>query len=67
MKRNVGGVDKLIRILLAMVVMGVGFYDPDYWWTIAIGVFILMTAIGSLCLLYSALGISTCASESCES
>ncbi len=65
MKRNVGGTDQLIRILLAMVIMAVGFYNPDYWWTFIIGVTILMSAIGSLCLLYSILGISTCTSENC--
>jgi hypothetical protein len=66
MKRNVGGTDQLIRILLAMVIMAVGFYNPDYWWTFIIGVTILMSAIGSLCLLYSILGISTCTSENCK-
>jgi hypothetical protein len=66
MKRNVGGTDQLVRILLAMAVMGVGFYNPSYWWTFIIGVAILMTAIGSLCLLYSLLGISTCQTENCK-
>jgi hypothetical protein len=66
MKRNVGGTDQLIRILLAMAIMAVGFYNPDYWWTFIIGVTILMSAIGSLCLLYSVLGISTCTSENCK-
>lgn len=67
MKKNIGATDRLIRILLAMSVMAVGFYNPDYWWTFIIGVIILMTAIGSLCLLYSVLGVSTCRSENCES
>ncbi len=66
MKRNVGATDQLIRILLAMCIMAVGFYNPDYWWTFIIGVIILMTGIGSLCLLYSILGISTCHSENCK-
>jgi hypothetical protein len=66
MKRNVGGYDQLIRIILAMAIMSVGFYNPSYWWTFIVGVIILMTAIGSLCLLYSVLGISTCSNENCK-
>jgi hypothetical protein len=66
MKKNVGTTDQLIRILLAMAVMAVGFYNPSYWWTFIIGVIILLTGIGSLCLLYSILGISTCDSENCK-
>jgi hypothetical protein len=49
-----------------MAIMAVGFYNPDYWWTFIIGVIMLMTGIGSLCLLYSLLGISTCHSEKCK-
>jgi hypothetical protein len=67
MKKNVGSTDKLIRIILSMAIMAVGFYDPHYWWMIAVGLIPLITAIGSLCLLYSILGISTCHSDTCDS
>jgi hypothetical protein len=67
MSKNVGGIDKLIRVILAMAIMAVGFYDPEYWWTFIIGVILLITAIASLCPLYSLLGFSTCHNENCDS
>jgi hypothetical protein len=66
MTKNVGGIDKLIRILLAMVIMAVGFYDPDYWWLIMVGLIPLLTAIFSRCPLYYVFGISTCRSDTCD-
>ncbi|MBL7004933.1 MAG: DUF2892 domain-containing protein [Gammaproteobacteria bacterium] len=60
MKKTVGGTDKLIRIILSMMVMGYGFYDPSFWWLFIPGVILLFTAISSICPLYSLLGVSTC-------
>ena len=66
MNKNVGGIDKLLRILVSMAIMAVGFYNPEYWWTFVVGVILLLTAIFALCPLYSVLGISTCRTDSCD-
>ncbi|MFN4063673.1 DUF2892 domain-containing protein [Azoarcus communis] len=59
MKANVGGIDKILRIvagvvLLALAIMGVG--AP---WTF-IGIVPLATGLMGWCPLYPLLGLSTC-------
>lgn len=65
MINNVGGSDKLLRIILSMVIMGAGFYIPSWWGLL--GLFPLFTAIGAWCPLYSIIGLSTCPSGDCDS
>ncbi len=64
MKQNVGGTDKLIRILLSMVIMGAGFYIPSWWGLL--GLIPLLTAIGAWCPLYALTGMSTCKADNCD-
>lgn len=66
MNSNVGGLDKLFRILLAMIVMGIGFYDPSKWWLFVIGIVPLLTGIFSFCPLYKIFGFSTCNKDNCD-
>jgi hypothetical protein len=66
MAKNIGGIDKAIRILLAMVTTGMGFYNPDYWWVFMLGFYPLFTAIYSFSPGYAWMGISTCQTESCD-
>ncbi len=66
MKQNVGGTDKLIRIILSMVIMGAGFYIPSWWGLL--GLVPLFTALGAWCPLYAVANISTChSSGNCDS
>ncbi|MBL7759554.1 MAG: DUF2892 domain-containing protein [Sediminibacterium sp.] len=64
MKKNVGSLDKAIRVLLALLV-GVLYFTGAIEGTIAIvllvlaGIFIL-TSVISFCPLYLPFGISTC-------
>ncbi len=64
MKKNVGNVDKTIRIILGIgiIVMGIGFQS----WLGIIGVIPLITGIIGYCPLYSIFGISTCKISSGE-
>ncbi|MBL7000808.1 MAG: DUF2892 domain-containing protein [Gammaproteobacteria bacterium] len=65
MKDNVGGIDKLFRIVLSMALLGAGFYIPSWWGLL--GLIPLFTALGSLCPVYSLFGISTCHANDCDS
>ena len=61
MTRNVGTIDRVIRIvlgiaLLAMVVIA----DAPWRWIGLVGIVPLLTALAGTCPLYSLLGLSTC-------
>ena len=64
MKKTVGSVDKVIRIILGLFLLIIAF-ALSVWQTlkvilIVVGVIALLTAITSICPLYSLLGINTC-------
>lgn len=64
MKKTVGSVDKVIRIILGLFLLIIAF-AVSVWQTlkvilIVVGVIALLTAITSICPLYSLLGINTC-------
>jgi hypothetical protein len=64
MRKNVGGLDRIVRIVLGLVLIAyaipVGF--PHTGWNAVgwIGVIPLLTALMGSCPLYSIIGISTC-------
>lgn len=58
MKKNVGKVDKTIRIILGVLIGAAGFYF-NTWWGL-IGLIPLLTGIFGTCGLYIPFGISTC-------
>lgn len=58
MTTNVGGVDKLIRIILGLGIIGAGVYYQSWWG--AIGAIPLLTAFIGFCPAYPLFGISTC-------
>lgn len=57
-KKNVGNVDRVIRIVLGIGMIGAGIYYGS--WLGAIGAVPLLTGIFGTCGLYSLFGISTC-------
>jgi hypothetical protein len=57
MKRNLGETDKVIRIILSIIIGGIGIYFQSWWGLLA---FIpLITAFINFCPLYSIFGVST--------
>lgn len=58
MKKNVGKTDKIVRIVIGVVILAVGYYFRSWWGLIGI-VPILTAAIG-WCPAYLPFGISTC-------
>lgn len=58
MKKNVGGIDRGIRIVLGIIIIALGVYLKN--WLGIIGVILLLTGLFSYCGLYQLLGINTC-------
>ncbi len=62
MTKNVGTVDRIIRIALGLALIA-GFFlnaDAGWRWLYLIGLVPLMTGLAGSCGLYSLIGISTC-------
>jgi hypothetical protein len=57
MTRNVGGWDRWFRIVLGLVVIGVGIYFKSWWG--ALGAIPLLTGLVRWCPLYLPFGTST--------
>ncbi len=61
-KTNVGGIDRVLRIVVGLALIAGFFLNPDatYRWAYLLGIIPLATGLLSTCPLYSILGISTC-------
>ncbi|WP_214000620.1 DUF2892 domain-containing protein [Arsukibacterium sp.] len=59
MKSNVGGIDKVIRIIAGVVLIALAATGTIGLWG-WIGVVPLLTGLFNFCPLYSVLGIKTC-------
>ncbi len=57
MKKNVGSVDKIIRIILGVVIIAYGVIESSWWGLI--GLVPLLTAFMGFCPLYAPFKIST--------
>ncbi|MGE6741636.1 YgaP family membrane protein [Allorhizobium pseudoryzae] len=60
--KNVGSIDRLLRIVAGIVLLSLFFIFPDASWRYVtlIGVVPLLTGLMSSCPLYSLFGLSTC-------
>lgn len=58
MKKNVGSVDAIIRIVIGIVILVLGIIYNSWWGLI--GLIPLGTALSGRCLLYLPFGITTC-------
>lgn len=59
MNCNVGGVDRMLRIIAGLVILALGAVGPLGWWGL-IGLVPLATGLMRYCPAYSILGIRTC-------
>ncbi len=57
MQKNVGQIDKIIRIVIGVAVIAVGVINQSWWG--AVGLVPLLTAFIGFCPLYTVLKIST--------
>ena len=58
MKPNVGGIDRILRIIAGIAILGAGFYFNSWWGLVGIGP--LLTATFRFCPAYLPFGLSTC-------
>ncbi|MCU0798954.1 MAG: DUF2892 domain-containing protein [Candidatus Thermoplasmatota archaeon] len=58
-KKNMGAVDRIVRLVIGIVLVAVGLLTP-YWWIALISIVPFATAVFSFCPLYSLIGIRTC-------
>lgn len=61
MKPNVGSIDRIIRIIVGLGLLGAGCYFKNWWGLV--GLVPLLTAFVRFCPAYLPFGLSTCATE----
>ncbi|PJO79177.1 DUF2892 domain-containing protein [Neisseria brasiliensis] len=59
MKRNVGGIDRAIRIIVGLALIIAAATGTIGWWG-WLGVLVLASGVFSFCGLYTLLGVNTC-------
>lgn len=59
MKLNVGGIDRILRILVGLVLIGLALAGVIGWWGY-LGVMPLATGLFRFCPAYGLLGMNTC-------
>lgn len=61
MKKNVGTVDRAVRVVVGAALIVAGIVQGGAWWAAAVfGAVLIGTAVTSFCGLYTLLGINTC-------
>lgn len=61
MKPNVGSVDRVLRVLVGLAVLAVGYHYQSWWGLL--GLVPLLTALVGICPAYLPFGLSTCRRE----
>ncbi|MCL2524385.1 MAG: DUF2892 domain-containing protein [Betaproteobacteria bacterium] len=59
MKSNVGGIDRILRVVLGIVLIALAASGIVGWWG-WLGAIPLLTGLARFCPLYPLLGINTC-------
>jgi hypothetical protein len=59
MKTNIGTIDRIVRIIVGLGLLGAGYYFKSWWGLLGLGP--IFTAIVRICPAYLPFGISTCA------
>lgn len=58
MKQNVGGIERAIRIVLGLAIIGAGVMYANWWG--AVGAVLVVTGLIGWCPPYAIMGVSTC-------
>jgi hypothetical protein len=61
MKTNIGSIDRVLRILLGLGILGAGYYFKS-WWAL-VGLLPLLTAFVRFCPAYVPFGLNTCGTK----
>ncbi len=62
MKKNIGNVERGVRIAAGLLILSLAFWGPQSPWAY-LGIIPLMTGLTGWCPPYALLGISTCKKE----
>jgi hypothetical protein len=57
MKKNVGGVDRIVRIVIGVILLAIGLIAQSWWGLI--GLVPLLTAGLNFCPLYTLIGVNS--------
>jgi len=61
MKTNVGSIDRIVRVIAGLSILGAGYYFKSWWGVIGFGP--ILTAFVGFCPAYLPLGINTCTTK----
>ena len=61
MKSNVGGIDRILRVIAGLAILGAGLYFKSWWGLV--GFVPLLTAVIRFCPAYVPLGLTTCKTD----
>ncbi len=61
MKANVGSIDRTLRYLTGLAILGAGFYFKSWWGLV--GLVPILTATFRFCPAYLPFGLSTCSKD----
>ncbi len=61
MKCNVGGIDRILRLIIGLIILGLGIYFESF--LALIGLIPIFTAIFRICPAYLPFGLSTCKTD----
>lgn len=59
MNKNVGGIDKLLRIIVGAVLIVLAITGTIGWWGY-LGIILLATGLINFCPIYAIIGVKTC-------
>ena len=59
MKANVGSIDRVIRLIVGLALLGAGCYFKSWWGLVGLGP--ILTAVFRFCPAYLPFDLSTCA------
>ncbi|HAT51066.1 MAG: DUF2892 domain-containing protein [Nitrospirae bacterium] len=65
MKANVGGMDRILRIIVGLIVLSLVFVGPQTLWGL-VGIVPLVTGLFKFCPFYPILGLNTCSCSTKE-
>lgn len=65
MKSNIGTIDRALRIIVGLILIGLALTGTVGWWG-WLGVIPLATGAFANCPLYSIIGLNTCGSKNCN-
>ncbi len=61
MKVNVGGLDRILRLVAGLAILGAGYYFKSWWGLI--GILPILTGTFRFCPAYLPFGLNTCGKD----